>query len=146
MHEQLALKSIRTQPTTAQTSYMSITLFLNFLSRIPLTSPPLLPLLPPHLACLSSHQSFTTSHTVLSHLHRTILTRPHRSHAKGIHRQQLRHQQPGKKGVSFRFSMPVRSSKEHRAEDVCILSSQGNHYCSRDYGSSASNSNSYHYR
>ncbi|KAK0668259.1 hypothetical protein QBC41DRAFT_322263 [Cercophora samala] len=23
--------------------------------------------------------------------------------------------------------------------------SQGNHYCSRDYGSSASNSNSYHY-
>lgn len=24
-------------------------------------------------------------------------------------------------------------------------SNQGNHYCSRDYGSSASNSNSYHY-
>lgn len=28
---------------------------------------------------------------------------------------------------------------------ILILSTQGNHYCSRDYGSSASNSNSYHY-
>ncbi|KAJ5383150.1 hypothetical protein N7517_001061 [Penicillium concentricum] len=37
------------------------------------------------------------------------------------------------------------SSGQGYTTDSSGTSSQGNHYCSRDYGDSASNSNSYHY-
>lgn len=42
------------------------------------------------------------------------------------------------------FSSPLFSSS---AIDQLILTGlpKGNHYCARDYGSSASNANSYHY-
>ncbi|KAK7961611.1 uncharacterized protein PG986_002436 [Apiospora aurea] len=37
------------------------------------------------------------------------------------------------------------SYKSSGTNSQLIMTYQGNHYCSRDYGSSAANSNSYHY-
>lgn len=43
--------------------------------------------------------------------------------------------------VTFPRPALFMTSQKSRAETFV----QGNHYCARDYGSSASNSNSYHY-
>lgn len=50
-----------------------------------------------------------------------------------LQRHKQRHKLPGSPNVPFYCILPY---PDHR---------QGNHYCSRDYGSSAANSNSYHY-
>ncbi|KAL1588294.1 hypothetical protein WHR41_02860 [Cladosporium halotolerans] len=72
-------------------------------------------------------------------------TRPFSCHHHNSHYKPLLIHKPRTTMSSKNSSTPSGSSSKGYSTTSSGTNSQGNHYCSRDYGASASNQNSYHY-